>query len=179
MEMKMIEILKVLALSSLLITFSANSAEVDVTFNSSGDFVDSFFLQTNSSSDTIVIDYIDLAIEVSGMVLQAAFDGFTDNEFNQAGSTWALYLDVNDDLEATADVLIASGGIFDNQYQFSELIDEGNYYFKLVSDLGTIDAQGAKTEYELTLTQMPLPAAFWLFGSALVAFLGFGRRNAA
>lgn len=35
------------------------------------------------------------------------------------------------------------------------------------------------TAYDFAITAVvPIPAAFWLFGSALVAFIGFGRRSA-
>jgi len=46
---------------------------------------------------------------------------------------------------------------------------------------GTGFAPPLPTSYDFTIftTAVPVPAAIWLFGSALVGFIGFGRRKAA
>jgi hypothetical protein len=174
--MKTLKTFCFLAISGLLFVTTANAATVNVNLNSVGDTADSYFQQTTTG---LITDYIDLTIG-STFNLMAVFGGFTTNEFNAATSTWALYFDDGNDLDAGgADVLLGSGGLLDAQPQYFDIIAPGNYYIKLVSDVTALLGGEARTQYQLTATVVPVPAALWLFGSALVAFVGFGRRSAA
>jgi hypothetical protein len=174
--MKFTKWISLIAISGLLFVSSANAASVGVTLNSVGDNADSYFQQTSTG---LITDYIDLTIGGT-FKLAAVFGGFATGEFNAGTSTWALYLDDGNDLDAGGvDILLGSGGLLDAQPQYFQLISPGNYYIKLVSDVTMLLGGEARTQYQLTATVVPLPAAVWLFGSALVAFIGFGRRSAA
>lgn len=57
---------------------------------------------------------------------------------------------------------------------FSNL--NGNYTLLLGGNGSSSDSFG-NGFYKLTLTAVPVPAAVWLFGSAMIGLIGFGHRN--
>jgi hypothetical protein len=175
--MKIIKTLGLLVISGLMFVSSANAASVYYQFINPGETADSYFNQTSPGTIT---DYIDFSIMSNNLLMRAAFDGFTDTVFDQANSTWALFSNTDGIRGNADDAQIASGLIFDPQYQFTGALAVGDYYFTLVSIIDTATVPDpARTQYELTVSQVPVPAAIWLFGSALVGFIGFGRRKAA
>ena len=54
------------------------------------------------------------------------------------------------------------------------IIDHADYRFRLSSDTLNFSISGNT----ITVTSVPLPGAVWLFGSAIVGMVGFGRRKA-
>jgi hypothetical protein len=53
----------------------------------------------------------------------------------------------------------------------------GDYIFTLSGfALSAIDPKTA-SDYDLTMSAVPLPAAAWLFGSALLGFVSYSRRR--
>ena len=69
----------------------------------------------------------------------------------------------------------------DRQY-FSIKQAQQTFYFEntsggtLTVDLGTANDYSHWTEYG-TVSAVPVPATVWLFGTALIGFIGFSRRT--
>jgi hypothetical protein len=62
---------------------------------------------------------------------------------------------------------------------FSEtfMLTTGDYIFTLSGfALNAIDP-GTASDYDLTMSAVPLPAAVWLFGAALLGFVTYSRRS--
>jgi len=53
----------------------------------------------------------------------------------------------------------------------------GGDYTLLLGGNGTSSDVFGNGFYKLTLTAVPVPAAVWLFGSAMAGMIGLGRRN--
>lgn len=69
------------------------------------------------------------------------------------------------------------------QYHLAESFSEtfnlgaGDYIFTISGfAMNAIDTT-VKADYDLTMSAVPLPAAAWLFGSALLGFVSFSRRR--
>ncbi|MCU7935546.1 MAG: VPLPA-CTERM sorting domain-containing protein [Candidatus Thiodiazotropha sp. (ex Dulcina madagascariensis)] len=80
------------------------------------------------------------------------------------------------------DLLLTNIGT-DEQYHldvdFSETLSlgQGDYVFTLSGfALNAIDPN-INSDYDLSIKAVPLPAAAWLFGSALIGFVSFSRRR--
>ncbi len=58
------------------------------------------------------------------------------------------------------------------------LLQAGTYYISLITPLGGMPANGAWS-INGTASAVPVPAALWLFGSAIIGFIGFSRRRAS
>lgn len=83
-----------------------------------------------------------------------------------------MYTDLTTYL-AAGSYLIAVGG------SCVDLVDCGPYQIRTkIADGSTITAYGTGW-HELTVTSVPVPGAVWLFGSALMGFVGIGRRKHA
>jgi hypothetical protein len=70
-----------------------------------------------------------------------------------------------------------------DQYHLAEDFHEvlslgaGDYIFTISGfALNAVD-ETAASDYDLTMSAVPLPAAAWLFGSALLGFVSFSRRR--
>jgi hypothetical protein len=88
---------------------------------------------------------------------------------------------------------IGSGGTVNVSNGYAELITgvlgPGQYLMALGSAAGQSDGNGGITTlastgtgtntFSLNVTAVPVPGAVWLFGSALMGFIGMGRRKAA
>ena len=89
------------------------------------------------------------------------------NDVGITGSNLRLKIDgspnpiLADDIIPIGDFLVIDG------------LASGNYQFRLVGELLT----GFVGDYAVRVTAVPLPAAFWMFGSALVALFAFARRR--
>ncbi len=82
----------------------------------------------------------------------------------------------------TWNITDGSGAIQNDSPFFTTLLAGSSPY--ILNITGTVldpSGKNLNTSYEFTMftTAVPIPAAFWLFGSALVAFIGFGRRSQA
>lgn len=62
---------------------------------------------------------------------------------------------------------------------FSEILDlgAGSYVFTLSGFAENALDSSINSDYGFQLTAVPLPAAAWLFGSALLGFIAFSRRR--
>jgi hypothetical protein len=79
----------------------------------------------------------------------------------------------------------AGTGFTTSRQYFSIKQASAFYFFENTSggsvtvDLGTTPAYSHWTEYGSTVSAVPVPAAVWLFGSALIGLVGFGKRRKA
>jgi hypothetical protein len=97
-----------------------------------------------------------------------------------SGSSTASNVDINSvSVFDSTNALIASvamGG-FNSQLDLSFYLSLVNQPFKVVVDY-TAGLKGTLHAVTLTVAQTPVPAAIWLFGSALVGLVGVSRRKA-
>jgi hypothetical protein len=76
----------------------------------------------------------------------------------------------------------AGGGFTTDRQYFSIKQAQQTFYFEntsggtLTVDLGTANDYSHWTEYG-AVSAVPVPAAAWLFGTALIGFIGFSRRT--
>lgn len=63
--------------------------------------------------------------------------------------------------------------------EFEEYLDlgAGSYVFTLSGFAMNAFDSNVNSDYEISLSAVPLPAAAWLFGSALIGFISFSRRR--
>ena len=169
---------------------------------------DTFVGQSNPSASSVsVVDagfpHISTSLNTDGMVA-----GFIhDYEFQSVQDTWTsiqgasetisagsfidkLVLEVWEIL-AGADVLLASqtlsngGGGGANTASIQTLFEAGHNYVVRMSNefnaLGGAGTLGTTTpDYSLEIVSaVPVPAAVWLFGTALLGFIGYGRKSGA
>ncbi len=89
---------------------------------------------------------------------------------------------------ATSDIVAASVGVISATAPFTGTTNMNNISFNAVAgEYYTIFLGGymggawftTTDGYSLTVSQVPVPGAVWLFGSAMAGLIGFGRRKAA
>lgn len=89
---------------------------------------------------------------------------------------------------ATAEIVAASVGVLSTTDPFTGTTDmntitfnavAGEYYTIFLGGYMGGAWQTTTDGYSLTVSQVPVPGAVWLFGSAVAGLVGFGRRKAA
>lgn len=139
---------------------AANAASVDLGSIGSGDFVgDSLIYDAGIGFDDVwsftLTDDLTTAISIDANDFAPAFE-ISD------------FLVVSDDITFVFDAA-------DNAYSSSSALAAGEYTFS-VSGLVTGDFGGS---YNVLVGAVPVPAAVWLFGSALLGLAATGRRKVA
>lgn len=170
-----------------------NSVTLELTANILGSIQ---FESTSASSGTV---FTDLAAKVSllsptGQTLVATVpvsskvDTVTkyDKHLDFGGTSGRTY----DDLSATKTESVT----FTDSSEYFALFSGSGYLQALLSAVSASKVEGpgnmasaftttaggfAKVTYDYTVANTPLPGAVWLFGSAMVGLMGFGKRKKA
>ncbi len=187
--MKTLKWIVSVALLSVLAVSTANAAMVLInhsggTYGMSGGNTYSATDPSNPGVDTSVLP---------GVSVGSSFTH--DYSFNVAapGLTTLTGLNVTTGATAIANLVFEwlgvsgpiaitdASGILTGPTGFGAFLASGAQTLRVTGDVISTGTTGLSTAYDFAIntTAVPLPAAFWLFGSALVAFIGFGRRSAA
>ncbi len=171
--MKIIKWITSAVLLTVLAVSVANAKVVNATLTDGGTFTDGNVLIGNGATINDTFNFT--VLEDLGAITDISFTTgsrtFTDLTFTwSTGEVWNL---------------TDSSGTFLGTSLFTSTLLLANSPLTLTVTGTVLDATGfvppLPTSYDFTIftTAVPVPAAFWLFGSALVAFIGFGRRSAA
>lgn len=101
----------------------------------------------------------------------------TDREYNAGGGFGKFGLEYSGTGDTRADPLsFTIRALYDNVYTYALENDEG---YAFASHIADFDGPGDITsgKFSTSLSPVPIPAAGWLFGSALLGFVGFARRR--
>ena len=195
--MKILKFVGSVVLLGLLGISTASAAGIQGTWDATildygsptpGEFTADGQLDLGSLSFSAAGDYFYMDTE-SQINNTASSMGFADRYEISVGS--GLGLEINlEDLNDQISITDLAWGLFDtlgNLVETGALVTtinplaNGDYWLGI---FGTIDepiGESTSGNYRLTVTAVtavPIPAAFWLFGSALVGFIGFGRHKA-
>ena len=167
-----------------LLAFSASASAVTVDFNSASGSVDGYVDQAitfNSTGNT----YFSNSPNTTNAITMTGTDNFTTASFGAASSVSVDLGDFNQD----ADTIFLS--IFDTSNNLINTLtqDLAASFVGLVTlsltgsnigyaTFGTIGGLGGMYADNFTVSAVPVPAAAWLFGSALLGFFGFSRKKA-
>jgi hypothetical protein len=109
---------------------------------------------------------------------------FTDVvKFDLASSGLKIRVDGKSEGMAADDLLLTNTADGTDYHlsgkSFVEYLDlgPGSYVFTLSGFAMNAFDSNINSDYEITLSAVPLPAAAWLFGSALIGFISFSRRR--
>lgn len=170
-KMKILKWVSLAAIAGLLFVSSANAAVYTFNDYTAPGQSDSVFLIYNGGA--IVNDIINLTSTVDLSMLMEAWN-FNTQQGDDGFDPFQIELWTGHNMGGTLlDTVTLSPGQYDSGTSFAPA---GVYSFHIT---GTTLPDGGTYRIQLTSAAVPLPAAFWLFGSALVAFIGFGRRSAA
>jgi len=168
--MKIFSWVRMAVIGGLLFITNANAATLVDTFNFTGTGQsDSVFL--NHTGGTNVDDHINVTSTVDLWMLLEAWN-FNTQQGDDGHDPFQIDLWTGLDMGGT---LLDSITLPPGQYgSGSSFVPAGDYSIHIT---GITLADGGA--YKVRLSSVPLPAALWLLGSALVGFIGFGRRKAA
>ena len=147
-----------------LVLASAQASASSVNLSANGDYYASDFLPPSPATVTITVSG-----SVSGAVFKLAdtlVDGYTvdyqlyDSGMNAVGASWTMT-----DLGVTS-LNLAQAGVY-------RALSTGTYYLQYAFNNGDPLAIGVTTQ----ISAVPLPAAAWLFGSALLGFGAMRRKQ--
>jgi hypothetical protein len=120
-------------------------------------------------------DNTDLSVDISGAfsygisIYEGAVQSDAMGSFdNNADYSYNFFADQATYVTGTPEFF----GPFDSLYV--TLADAGTYTIAL----GGVDGLFQSMDYSMDVSAVPLPAAFWLFGSALLGMFGYTRRRA-
>lgn len=172
-------------------TVAANQLGAEATLTGSQTFttgpaVLNYDLMGSSSANGIVFDdgHIDISF---GATLYDTIDASIDNVLFDSASNWEPDPSIGSlpigginmsggTINADGTITIAFNGLWtgsiDTLADFDIMAAQTTGIFTYGPDTGLIMLEG-----ELTLTAVPIPAAAWLFGSALMGLAGLKRRN--
>ena len=102
------------------------------------------------------------------LILNTDTDVRIDGIFNNM-HTWYGFVDIFF-LQSETTTWAGSSGSLDTGF-FG--LTAGQYDFTVRGEV----LPGTAGSYDLTISAVPLPAAFWLFGSALIGFIALSRRH--
>lgn len=169
--MKILKWISIATVAALMFVSSANAAVF--TFN---DFT------APGQTDSVVQSYVggtnvdDIINITSTMSLLMILEGwnFNTQQGNDGHSPFQIELWTGHNMSGT---LLDTVSLLPGQYSSgSSLAPAGNYSLHIT---GLTLPDGGTYQIKMTSAPVPLPAAFWLFGSALIGFIGFGRRKTA
>lgn len=151
-----------------VLAFAGSAMSATMTLNAVGDYADTFHTGVASGTFTIV-DKIDLNVNASLLVNSTELKNITNF------ISYQLYSDSSlSTLVAVYDFFItATSGSGNTSFaEFSTgVLAAGDYFLKVV---GNSVGQG---QFHTQVTATPVPAAIWLFGSALAGLVSFSRRQ--
>lgn len=151
---------------------SAGSGSSGVDVLSGQTFAVGYFRYTNEqtifSGGVVQIDF-DMAINIDGVLLPTATYRL---EIDNTQNILSLNYDTARLISGPGDILFTLDGM---QYKlsFNGFSRDLGLTYETYANLAEGDQTGAKIF--ATITAVPVPAAAWLFGSGLVALLGFAR----
>lgn len=166
--MKILKWASMAAIAGLLFLSSANASTLVDTFNFTGyGQSDSIFILHGGG--TVVDDYINVTSTVDlGLLLQGW--NFNTQQGDDGHDPFEITLWTGHNMGG---ILLDTISLLPGQYDFgSSFAPAGDYSIQIT---GLTLPDGGS--YQIKMSSVPLPAAFWLFGSALVGFVGFGRRK--
>jgi hypothetical protein len=168
--MKILKLLSLAAVAGLLFISSANAATLEGTYTFTGPGQTHVIGDFLSGGETVDIYYnVDIDFTVGLQMLLEAWNYSTQALTGLDSLQITLY----DQFDMSGNQLTYS--LLPGTDDFtSGFVPEGEYSIQIS---GTALENGGA--YQVRLSSVPLPAAFWLFGSALVGFISFGRRKAA
>lgn len=149
-----------------LVLASAHASASSVTLSANGNYYAADFLPPSPATVTITVGG-----SVTGAVFKLAdtlVDGYTvdyqlyDSGMNAVGASWTMT-----DLGDTA-LNLAQAGVY-------RALSTGTYYLEYAFANGDPLAYGVTTQ----ISAVPLPAAAWLFGSALLGLGALRRKQKA
>ncbi len=169
--MKILKWVSLAIIAGLLFVSSANAAVY--TFNDYTAPGQSDFVFASHNGGSLVDDIINITSTVDLSMLLEAWN-FNTNNGNDGYDPFQIELWTGLNMGGSLlDTVIVLPGQYDSG---TSLVPAGDYSLHIT---GTTLPDGGTYKIQLTSAAVPLPAAFWLFGSAMVAFIGFGRRSAA
>lgn len=124
-----------------------------------------------------VAGHLNITVEADGSGLLPAFSLYQGWDTGTGVRHGPYVNNVSNPLSGTGLILlgsIANDGDGSVTYQFNNLAAGGKYSLFIGGDDGAV---GGKYKVNMTLSQVPLPAAVWLFGSALAGMGVIGRRR--
>ncbi len=167
------KILKWVATAILLTGLTVSTAGAATALTDGGMFQDDNTLTGNGAALSDVYEFT----LIEDLIAEAYINYTTGaNTFANLTFTWSTGGSVVDIWNITD----ASGAELAVSPFLTTLLSAGSPY--TLSVTGTVldpSGRNLETDYSITMfaTAVPIPAAFWLFGSALVGFIGFGRRR--
>ncbi len=166
--MKKFKLASLAAIAALLFVSSANAATYEGTFTFTGPGQSYDIGGFLTGGQTVDIYYnVDIELATGLQMLMEAWNYSTQALTGLDPLTITLY----DQFDMSGNQL--SYSVLPGTDDFASGFAPAGEYSIWIS--GTALANGGA--YQVKLSSVPLPAAFWLFGSALVGFVGFGRRK--
>ena len=111
---------------------------------------------------------------VDGLFGDSAAEGFPANVLGPADAPVSFSTDINDFINFTS---IGSGGIL--EMAFSGRIADANVVDNFDLFLFEVGAAGDNAFFQVDVAVIPIPPAFWLFGSGILGLIGMARRRSA
>jgi hypothetical protein len=130
-----------------------------------------WFSTSGSTSDTLIYDLGDVfTLDAVALWIEDAWTPHSDVTFS-VSTNGVDYTDL-----LTGLTLTGSDYSIDYLATVYSLTATSARYFKI--DLGSCSGSGCSLgEIAFSTSEVPVPAAIWLFGSALLGFVGLSRRN--
>lgn len=169
--MKILKWVSLATIAALMFVSSANAAVFtfdDFTAPGQSDFVVTSYAGGTNVDDTInITSTIELVMILEGWNFNTAQGDDGHNPFQI--ELWTGH--------NMTGVLLDTVNLLPGQYNSGSSIAPAGDYSLHITGLTLPD--GGTYQIKMTSAPVPLPAAFWLFGSALIGFIGFGRRKTA
>jgi len=165
-------IIGMLASLALLVSITVNAA--DATFNAPGQFWSSGPQAAPSSKPFDTIWAIDLTTPFTMSIVFSTTNtpGLPGSGVNDTNFTIT---------NVTGPPVSVFSGLLNDPSDFAQFVGvllAGSYELRMWSATGGNTPYGGSYAVSASSAIVPLPAAFWLFGSALIGFIGFSRRRA-
>jgi len=128
------------------------------------------FIQTFLNTSANVNDIFDITIDYSYTLSTSATGEDADTDINISLSDYDYVLGLSDFSHASTNTSNISPLPFNDSFSFTLATAQYNALFVDTQITGTLQA---------TVAPVPVPAAFWLFGSALIALPGIRRIKTA
>jgi len=152
-----------------MMTGAVNAAVVDYTFSGA----DSWASGNNDAVANVAFDttwMIELTKELKTTIQFS--NTFDETSIFGSGVTLTS-LAVDGPATSWTSSISAPGG----SVLFSAVLQAGTYALNMASPLGGMEEQGGSYSVGVLTAETPLPAAVWLFGSALMGLFGASRRK--
>ena len=160
----------------LLASFTASAASVSI-FNpqvvqGSGDVIS---FQPNGTQFTFGSDFNDApeAVAVSwNSALTGAAQGLVDFEVSSTLVDWSLSI-----FDGATETVLTSNNVSNTAVSALFNMTSGTVYTLVMTGTAVISSFTASFAYPPSVSEVPLPAAVWLFGSVLMGGLAMRRRS--